>query len=409
MVRTLADYEEIVGAEPIEELKKLSEGLQDITLTHVNSTMVGGGVAEMLHSLVPLFNDFGIETRWEVIKGSPLFFKTTKNFHNALQGNHIEIADEMLERYLEINRRNASVLNLDADVIVVHDPQPLSLIEHRPDGCNRWIWRCHVDVTHRDQRVWAFLRNYVVRYDVVVLSMPEFAQYLPIPQDIIPPSIDPLSDKNKELSERRIDQVYEKYGIPRDEPIILQVSRFDPFKDPIGVIEACTLVRREVPCRLVFAGGVASDDPESYEVLSRVRERAEDDPDIYIIAPQAEPIPAEEINALQRGANVIVQKSLREGFALTVTEAMWKGKPVVGAAVGGIKLQVKDGITGFLVRSIEETAERVTFLLHNPDLAGEMGEVGKEQVRKNFLITRHLRDYLRLLRIAAPGGPPCRC
>jgi trehalose synthase len=409
MTRTLADYVKIVGAEPIEELKKLAEGLQNSSLTHVNSTMVGGGVAEMLHSLVPLFNDLGIETRWEVIKGSPLFFKTTKCFHNALQGNHVEIADEMLERYLEINRRNAKVLDLDTSVVVVHDPQPLPLIEHRPEGCNRWIWRCHIDLAHPDQRVWKFLRSYVVRYDVVVLSMPEFAQYLPIPQDIIPPSIDPLSDKNKELSEKRIGEVYEKYAIPRDRPIILQVSRFDSFKDPIGIIEAYALVRRELPCRLVFAGGVASDDPESQEVLGRVRERAEDDPDIYVIAPQAEPIPAEEVNALQRGANIIVQKSLREGFALTVTEAMWKGKPVVGAAVGGIKLQVKDGITGFLVRSIEEVAERITFLLHNPDLAREMGEVGKEQVRKNFLITRHLRDYLRLLRIAAPSGPPCCC
>jgi trehalose synthase len=409
MARTLADYEAIVGTEKIGELHRLADGLQDLTFTHVNSTMVGGGVAEMLHSLIPLFKDLGIETRWEVIKGSPLFFKTTKSFHNALQGNDIEIADEMLDRYLEINRRNAEVLDLDADVVVIHDPQPLSLIEHRPAGCNRWIWRCHIDLTHRNQNVWKFLREYVIRYDVVVLSMPEFAQYLPIPQDIIPPSIDPLSDKNKDLPERRINEVYGKYGISRDKPIILQVSRFDPFKDPIGVIEACDLVRRETACTLVFAGGVASDDPESHEVLSRLRERAEDAPDIYIIAPQAEPIPAEEINAFQRGADIIVQKSLREGFALTVTEAMWKGKPVVGADVGGIKLQVKDGITGFLVRSIEETAERITFLLRNPDLAREMGEVGKEQVRKNFLITRHLRDYLRLLRIAAPSGPPSCC
>ena len=409
MARTLADYEAIVGSEKIDELHRLADGLQDLTLTHVNSTLVGGGVAEMLHSLVPLFQDLDIETRWDVIKGSPLFFKTTKSFHNALQGNGIEIADEMLERYLEINRRNAETLDLGAAVVIIHDPQPLSLIEHRPPGCNRWIWRCHIDLTHRDQRVWKFLRSYVIRYDVVVLSMPEFAQYLPIPQDIIPPSIDPLSDKNKELSEEKIKIVYEKHGIPQDKPIILQVSRFDPFKDPIGVIEACALVRRKLPCSLVFAGGIAPDDPESYDVLSRVKERAEEEPDIYILAPQTEPIPAEEINALQRGADIIVQKSLREGFALTVTEAMWKGKPVVGADVGGIKLQVKDGITGFLVRSIEEAAERITFLLHNPDLASEMGEMGREQVRKNFLITRHLRDYLRLLRIAAPSGPPCCC
>lgn len=410
MPRTLAEYETVVdAAESIDELKRLAEGLQDLTLTHVNSTMVGGGVAEMLHSLVPLFNDLGIKTRWEVIKGSPLFFKTTKGLHNALQGNDIEVADEMLDRYLEINKRNANTLDLSSDVVIIHDPQPLPLIEDRPSGCNRWMWRCHIDLTHPNQRVWRFLHNYIIKYDVVILSMPQFAQYLPIPQDVIPPSIDPLSDKNKELSEKKIETVYEKYSIPRDKPVILQVSRFDPFKDPIGVIEACQLVRRQLACTLVFAGGIASDDPESYEVLSRVEERAKTEPDIYIVAPRAEPIPAEEINALQRGADIIVQKSLREGFALTVTEAMWKGKPVVGADVGGIKLQVKDGITGFLVRSIEETAERITFLLHNPDLAREMGEMGKEQVRRNFLVTRHLRDYLRLLRIAAPSGPPCCC
>lgn len=406
MTRTLSDYEKIVGKEAIVELERLAEGLQGMSLLHVNSTLVGGGVAEMLHSLIPLFNGLGIKARWEVIKGTPLFFKTTKNIHSALQGNHIEIVDEMLDRYREINRRNGEMLNLGSDVVVIHDPQPLPLIEYRPSGCNRWIWRCHIDLTHPNKQIWSFLYNYIKRYDVVVLSMPEFAQYLPIPQDIIPPSIDPLSDKNKDLSQERVDEVYNNYGIPKDKPVLLQVSRFDSFKDPIGVIQAWELVRRDIACSLVFAGGIASDDPESVEVLARVEERANNDSDIYIIASRAEPLPAEEINALQRGADIIVQKSLREGFALTVTEAMWKGKPVVGAAVGGIKLQVKDGITGFLVRSIEETAERIVFLLRNPDLGKEMGELGKEQVRKNFLITRHLRDYLRLLRLAAPTSLP---
>ena len=409
MERKLSDYEQIANAGSIEELNRLAEGLQGISLFHVSSTLVGGGVAEMLHSLVPLFNDLGIETRWQVIKGTPLFFKTTKSIHNALQGNHIEIADEMLDRYKEINKRNGEILDLSGDVVVIHDPQPLPLIERRPSGSNRWIWRCHIDLSSPNKNVWTFLYDYIERYDVVVVSMPEFAQYLPIPQDIIPPSIDPLSDKNMDLPEARVSEVYEKYGIPRDKPVILQVSRFDPFKDPIGIIEACELVRRDTECSLVFAGGIASDDPESSEVLARLEERANNDPDTYIIAPRTEPIPAAEVNALQRGADIIVQKSLREGFALTVTEAMWKAKPVVGADVGGIKLQVKDGITGFLVRSIDETAERIAFLLRNPDLAREMGEVGKEQVRKNFLITRHLRDYLRLLRIAAPSGPPTVC
>jgi trehalose synthase len=406
MGRKLADYAKIVGNETISDLKRLSEGLQQISLTHVNSTLVGGGVAEMLHSLIPLFNDLGIETRWDVIKGSPLFFKTTKDLHKALQGNNIEIADEMLDRYQEINRRNGTSMDLEGDIVIIHDPQPIPLIKHRPCGNNRWIWRCHIDLTHPNKRVWRFLNTYLEHYDLIILSLPEFAQYLPIPQDIIPPSIDPLSDKNKELPEKKIKEAYDKYEIAQDKPVILQVGRFDPFKDPIGVIEACELVRRKTDCSLVFAGGIASDDPESHEILAQVRERANGDPDIHIIAPELEPIPAEDVNALQRGADVIVQKSLREGFALTVTEAMWKGKPVVGAAIGGIKLQVKDGITGFLVRSIEETAERIMFLLHNTDVANEMGEMGVQQVRKNFLITRHLHDYLRLLRIAAPCGLP---
>jgi len=402
MKRKVSDYEKIVGPETVEEIKELARGLKGLSVLHINSTLVGGGVAEMLHSLTPLFNDLGIEARWEVIKGTPLFFKTTKDFHKALQGNHVEIADEMLERYFEINRRNAKALDLNADIVVIHDPQPLPLITSRPPGRNRWIWRCHIDLSAPGKEVWKILCRYIEKYDMVVLSMPEFTKYLPIPQDIIPPAIDPLSDKNRELPKKKIEEVYNKYDISLDKPVLLQVSRFDPFKDPIGVIEAYELVKQETDCSLVFAGGIASDDPESSEMVARTRERAEGDPDIHIIAPQSEPIPDIEVNALQRGADVVIQKSLREGFALTVTEAMWKEKPVVGSDVGGIPLQVKDGITGFLVRSIEETAERITFLLHNPELAAEMGEMGREQVRKNFLVTRQLKDYLRLISIIAP-------
>ena len=402
MGRRIVDYEKIVGKEKIEEIRQRAHELRGLSVLHVNSTLVGGGVAEMLQSLVPLFNDLGINTRWEVIKGTPLFFKMTKGFHNALQGDSLNSGEAMLERYLEINRRNAQLLDFNADIVIIHDPQPLPLIMSRTKGRNRWIWRCHIDLSSPNKEAWKFLSPYVERYDIVVLSMPEFAQYLPIPQDVIPPSIDPLSDKNKTLSENNVREVYRKYKIPMDKPVILQVSRFDPFKDPIGVIEACELVREKVACSLIFAGGIASDDPEGVEVLARVRERANGDPDIHIIAPQNEPIPDVEVNALQRGADIVVQKSLREGFALTVTEAMWKGKPVVGSNVGGIPLQVTDGVTGFLVRSIDETAERITFLLHNHELAVEMGEVGKEQVRKNFLITRQIKDYLRLMSIIAP-------
>lgn len=400
MAPKISDYEKIVGLEKIEELQRLAEQVQGCSLLHVNSTLTGGGVAEMLHSLVPLFNDLGLKTRWEVIKGTPMFFRTTKCFHQALQGDEVELAEEMLERYEQINQRNAESLDLTSDIVVIHDAQPLALIKHHPPGKSRWIWRCHVDLSHPNRDIWKFLYDYVKEYDVVISSMPEFAKYLPIPQDIIPPSIDPLSDKNKELPKKNIDQVYEKCEIPRDKPVLLQVSRFDGFKDPIGVIKAHEFVKKNVDCRLVLAGGTASDDPTGEEILARVREAAEGNPDIHIL--DLPPQSNIEINALQRGADVIIQKSLREGFALVVTEALWKSKPVVGSAVGGIKLQIKDGVTGMLARSIEETADRVIYLLHNPELAQEMGEIGKEHVRKNFLITRHLRDYLRLFSIIAP-------
>jgi trehalose synthase len=402
MGRKISDYEGIVGSKVIEELEHLAERTKGISLLHINSTMIGGGVAEMLHSLIPLFNDLGIDTRWEVIKGTPHFFKITKSFHNALQGNRVRIGGEMLEWYNQINEQNAKTLDLTSDIVVIHDPQPLALIDHRPIGENRWIWRCHLDISQPDEEVWNSLLPYIKRYDVVISSAPEFAKYLPVPQDIIPPSIDPLSDKNRELPEEVIDKVYQDFGIPRDKPVLLQVSRFDGFKDPIGVVEAYNLINRNIGCSLVLAGGLAHDDPEGTEMLARVKAKASNNSDIHIITAEVQPLEDIVINALQRGADVVIQKSLREGFALVVAEALWKGKPVVGSDVGGLRLQVKDGINGFLVRSIEETAERVSHLLRNPELAREMGERGREYVRKNFLITRHLRDYLRLFSIIDP-------
>ncbi|MGQ9602205.1 MAG: glycosyltransferase [Candidatus Bipolaricaulia bacterium] len=388
----IADYEGIIGAEELAKLKRLAEGLCGLSLLHINSAKDGGGVAEMLHSLVPLFNELGLKTRWEAITGTPLFFHTTKSFHNALQGAKVEITPEMLEEYKRVNRQNAERLDLHADLVMVHDPQPAALIEHRDKG--RWIWRCHIDLSRPDRGTWALLAQYLKRYDAAVFSMEEFIQALPIPQFIVPPSIDPLSDKNRELPPARIDEVYEKYGINRDKPIILQVSRFDRFKDPLGVIEVYRLVRKEIPCRLVLAGGAASDDPEGAEVYQEVRRAAAREPEVHVL--DLPPRSDIEINALQRGADVIIQKSLREGFGLTVTEALWKGKPVVATAVGGIRLQVIDGRTGLLVNSIPEAADRVKHLLRRPELARELGEAGREHVRKNFLITRHLRDYLRI-------------
>jgi trehalose synthase len=400
MAQKVSDYEEIVGSEVIEGLRGLAEGLQGLSLIHINATKKGGGVAELLRRLIPLFNDLEIKARWEVLEGTPLFFKTTKSFHNALQGREVEINNKMIEEYKRVNRKNADRINLEADVVVIHDPQPAALIEDRsPD---RWIWRCHIDLSKPDQKTWEFLYSYVKRYDVAIFSNPEFIKYLPILIFIIPPSIDPLSPKNKKLSSHEIEKIYEDYQIPKDKPILLQVSRFDSFKDPLGVISAYKLVKRERDCRLVLAGGMASDDPEGAQMLRRVKDEAADDPDIHILPPPPkEQLSDLEVNALQGGADVIIQKSLREGFALTVTEALWKAKPVVASSVGGIKLQVIDGKTGLLASSIEETAFKIKYLLDNPDIASKLGEAGKEHVRRNFLITRHLRDYLRLISIIA--------
>lgn len=388
----LSDYEPIVGSRKIEELKVLAEKVGSFSMIHVNSTFFGGGVAEILLSLLPLFNEFGIKTKWQVIEGTERFFQTTKSFHNALQGLKVNITKDMLEEYGRVNRENAINLDFGADAIVIHDPQPAALVGAR--GKNKWIWRCHIDLSRPDQQIWNFLFPYLEKYDAAIFSARDFLQDLPIPQYIIPPSIDPLSDKNKELPREKIDEIYEEYKIPKDKPTLLQVSRFDRFKDPLGVIEAYRLVRKDLDCQLVLAGGGAPDDPEGAEVLKKVKEKA-DDPDIHVLN-----LPPEsniEINALQRGADVIIQKSTKEGFGLTVTEALWKGVPVVGGAVGGIKLQIVDNKTGYLVGSVEEAARRVKYLLENPDIAKRMGKTGKEWVRENFLMTRHLRDYLKLI------------
>lgn len=399
----LSDYEEIVGSEKIEELNRLAGKVRGQSMLHISSTFTGGGVAEMLHSLVPLFNQLGIETIWQSISGPPRFFEITKNFHNVMQGGEEEITEDMFDFYLENNRICAERLYLKADIVIVHDPQPASIIESRPVDSNRWIWRCHIYLTDPPEQVWNFLCRFVKKYDIVIFSSPEFAKYLPIPQDIVPPSIDPLSDKNKDIPEKMVEETYQRYGIPKDKPILLQISRFDRFKDPLGMIEAHQLVKKDVDCRLVLAGGAASDDPQGIEMLRKAREKTIDNPDVFILPPPEQiQMDALEINALQRGADVIVQKSLKEAFALTITEALWKEKPVVASAVGGIKLQIIDGKTGFLVSSIGETADRVKSLLKNPKKAAKLGVEGREHVRKNFLITRHLRDYLRLLSIISP-------
>ena len=362
---------------------------------NINSTFVGGGVAEILSRMIPLLGQLGVDARWDVIKGDTDFFQVTKKFHNALHSRQERITAEDYAIFKETTRKNIDNMELYGDIIFIHDPQPVGLIAKKRECGKNWIWRCHIDVSNPNQEVWNFLQPLVVQYDAAVFSAPAFAQELPIRQFLIPPSIDPLSNKNRELPEKTIDAVLDKYKIPRDKPIITQVSRFDYLKDPLGVIQAFELVRKSMDCRLVFAGGTASDDPESDEVLTLVRERANNNPDIHILLiPSGSNI---EINALQRASTVIVQKSHREGFGLTVTEALWKAKPVVASAVGGIPLQVKNYFTGLLSYGIEGTAYDIKQLLANPDYARQLGENGREHVKYNFLITRHIRDYLLLL------------
>ncbi len=392
---TLDDYAPIVGEEVVGQLCRLAEHLQGRRFVHINSTAVGGGVAEILTRAVPLLNQLGLETTWEVIMGDPAFFEVTKAFHNGLQGFKVNLTPAMLEHYRQVNRENARRFSWEADVVLVHDPQPASLIEVLRPQARRWVWRCHVDVSRPNLVVWRFLREIVARYDASVFSMPQFAQNLPHPQYLIRPSIDPLSEKNRELTPEEIQAVLSRLGIVKDKPLILQVSRFDSFKDPVGVIQAFRLVRRHTPCRLVLAGGEATDDPEGPHILAQVQEAAQGDPDIQVLL-----LPSDahhEINALQRAADIIVQKSTREGFGLTVTEAMWKGKPVIGGAVGGIVQQLRDYQTGFLVHSPEGCAFRIRYLLHRPEMARRMGQTAREFVRHHFLITRHIKDYLTLM------------
>lgn len=383
-------------------IQKLGKRLRNRTYLHINSTRSGGGVAEILHRMVPFLTELGIQARWEVIGGDPRFFDITKKIHNALQGNSEEFTHEMWEYHKEINAKNAATLNLDADAVMIHDPQPLPLIQYRKNGS--WIWRCHIDVSNPQPEVWNFVRTYCEQYRAAIFSVSKFAQAIPIDEFIVSPSIDPISDKNRDLTDAEIQETISRFSIPTDRPIILQVSRFDRFKDPVGVINAYRLVKKYNDCILILAGSPATDDPESEVVLREVREYAESDPNIMIL--MLAPFSDKDINVLQRIATVVIQKSLKEGFGLTVAEAMWKRKPVIGGAVGGIPRQIVHGVTGFLSYSVEGTAFRIRQFLNNPDMAKRMGERAREYVRQNFLITRQIRDYLAVwYAVEHPGRP----
>ncbi len=385
------EYIPIVGESIIDDLRLIAEKLKGKVIQHINSTPVGGGVAEILNCMVPLLKELGVDTRWDVIKGGEQFFSTTKKFHNALHGRRENITDRDFEVFLETSNHNIEEVNTYGDIVFVHDPQPIALIRKKAE--NKWIWRCHIDVSNPDSKVWSFLRDFVVKYDSAVFSAPGFSQPLPIRQFLISPSVDPLSDKNKELPQADVEAVMKKHGIRKNKPVITQISRFDRLKDPLGVIQTYKLVKKYTDCQLVLAGGTASDDPEGAQVLEEVREAAKGDSDIHILLLPQNDL---EINALQRGSTVIMQKSLREGFGLTVSEALWKAKPVVASHVGGIPLQIKHKYSGLLCHSIEGAAFALKQLLNSPEYAKKLGANGKEHIRNNFLITRHLRDYILL-------------
>lgn len=389
----LKEYEKYVGADVLYELELYAAKLKSVSIQNINSTAVGGGVAEILNRMIPLLHQLGVNASWDVIKGGERFFEVTKKMHNALHGKAEIFTKEETDLYLETNEMNSNVIDNDADIYFIHDPQPCALIRNKKKK-DRWIWRCHIDFSNPDLFTWDYLKQFIEQYDVGIFSAPSFARNLKIPQVLISPSIDPLSNKNKELPQETIDSVLEKFNIDKKRPIVTQISRFDYLKDPVGVVKVFRQVKKYIDCQLVLAGGGATDDPEGSQVLAEVQAIAENDPDIFLLLlPPASDI---EINALQRASTVVLQKSLREGFGLTVAEALWKSKPVIAGAVGGIPLQISHKYSGLLTHTIEGTAFALKQLLQNPEYAKKLGENGRELIRKNFLITRHLRDYLLL-------------
>jgi trehalose synthase len=390
----LDDYAATVGAAEIAELRALAAPLRGRSVKMVNSTAMGGGVAEILNQLVPLMKELGLNVRWDVITGGNDFFEITKAFHNALHGGPYTSSPRDFEIFLAVNEQNRARMHLDSEFMVIHDPQPVALIEARGDRTGHWIWRCHIDLSRPNAGVWKFLEPFTLRYDAAIFSSPEFTRQLPIPQFLFYPSIDPLSEKNHDLEPEFVRGVLERFGIDPARPILTQISRFDRLKDPVGVVRAYRTVKRYFDCQLVLAGGGAVDDPEGGAVLSEVREVAGGDADVHIL--DLPPWSALEINALQRASTIVIQKSLREGFGLTVTEALWKKKPVVASAVGGIPTQVIHKHTGLLAHSVEGTAYQIRFLLSNPAIAARLGEQGHDHVRENFLITSNIKRYLTM-------------
>lgn len=397
--RSLEAFRPIVGDAVLQEIRSLAEPLRGARVVHINATAYGGGVAEILRTLVPLMQDVGLEAEWQVIQGADEFFQVTKACHNGLQGMDIPLTEEMRAIWQKYNEENARAFEGEYDFVIVHDPQPAGLLAfHGRTGGHRWIWRCHIDTSSPNPAYWTFFRPYLEQYDAAIFTMPSF-----VGPDIafshvaiIPPSIDPLSPKNRPMPLDQARATIARFGVDPDRPLITQVSRFDPWKDPLGVIDAYRLVKREIPgVQLALVGSMALDDPEGMHYYALTLRHAGEDFDIHVLS-NLDGVNDVEVNAFQVASQVVVQKSLREGFGLVVAEALWKGRPVVAGNVGGIPLQVRSGENGFLVDSVEACAERVLYLLQHPEEASAMGERGREHVRAHFLSTRHLHDYLRL-------------
>jgi len=397
-MRTIEDYRDIVGDGVISNIYKKARKLYGKHILEINSTYQGGGVAEMLSSFIHLMNDIGIETDWNILHGTPDFFEITKLFHNALQGKPANLTENKRHIYLQTNEEFYMYTHISHDLVIVHDPQPLPLIKFYKKG-QPWVWRCHIDISNPDKNLWEFLKPFILRYDMAILSNEKYKKNdLPVEQKVIYPAIDPLSPKNIYLSDGVIEKTLRKFDVKTDKPLITQISRYDLWKDPEGVLEVFKLVKEKVDCRLILCGSMATDDPEGLKVYERIKRKANRlirNGDIILLNAENNTL----VNSLQRRSAVVVQKSIREGFGLTVSEALWKETPVVASNVGGIPIQIIDGENGFLVDpyDIKDCANKVITLLQNPALAEDMGKKGKEMVRKNFLITRLVQDYLDML------------
>jgi len=398
MVR-VEDYLDIAGDELIAEIYRKATPLNGMDVLHINSTYYGGGVAEMLKTLIPLLNDVGIDAGWRVLHGTPDFFSITKGLHNALQGEEgIDPTEEQEALYRHTNEDFSVYTHIIHDAVVIHDPQPLPLIKYYRKR-QPWYWRCHIDLSSPDPRAWNIMKRYLLRYDRVILSNEKYRNdSLPVDQSLIYPAIDPLSTKNQDLSDDEVEAHLSNMGIPTDKPIISQISRFDKWKDPLGVIDVFKKIKKKIDCRLVLCGSMASDDPEGYMIYDEVKKKEMDElesGDLIIRANEKDLA----INALQRVSSVVIQKSHREGFGLTATEALWKGTPVVCSDAGGLPIQVEDGVSGFVEKSSdnEAFAEKVIHLLKNPEKSREMGKRGKENVRGKFLVPRLVLDHMNLL------------